>query len=326
MLDQINQWKTENQDNLPDFIIGGAMKSGTTSLHQILSKHPDIYMADGEIGFFDLDNILEHPDFNFFDGEQWHIQDISKNPCKAWKWYFDKFQNGKNKIKGEDSTTYLASSIAAERIAFQDKKIKMIFMLRHPTARTISNYFHLLKSGRAEYNLEDTLQYNPQSIIRRSLYKSQLEVYYKHLHPRQIKIVLFEDFIDAPKNTIKEICEFLNISFEKFKVDNLRIHSNKTLYPKYQNIQLIYNRFNRSLGKKRYSNSLPIKNDTIPKELGFKEKFLKKIHKKINPKSEKYKPIIKPATKDYLDNFFKKEMEGIDELTSMNIYNKWFSY
>ena len=172
---QSDNWKAKQPENLPNFIIGGAMKSGTTSLHAILNSHPDIAIAHNELGFFDIDSLLQHPDYNFFDANtiKWTKQSMQKEPERLWNWYYSQFKSSENKEKllGEDSTTYLTSEIAAKRIALQDKSIKLIFILRHPTKRTISNYLHLLKSGRAIYSLEDTLRYNPNSIIRRSLYK-----------------------------------------------------------------------------------------------------------------------------------------------------------
>lgn len=46
-----NNWISKKPNRLPDFIIGGAMKSGTTSLHSILNQHPDIAIAQEELGF-----------------------------------------------------------------------------------------------------------------------------------------------------------------------------------------------------------------------------------------------------------------------------------
>lgn len=47
-------WVSNQPEKLPDFIIGGAMKSGTSSIHQILNKHPDIFIAKDELGFLIL--------------------------------------------------------------------------------------------------------------------------------------------------------------------------------------------------------------------------------------------------------------------------------
>ena len=62
-----NNWKSNQPESLPDFIIGGAMKSGTTSLHAILNSHPDIAIVQNELSFFDIDCMLQHPDFNFYN-------------------------------------------------------------------------------------------------------------------------------------------------------------------------------------------------------------------------------------------------------------------
>lgn len=320
-------WVSNQPEKLPDFIIGGAMKSGTSSIHQILNKHPDIFIAKDELGFFDIDNICEHPDFNYFDNDKvWRTQNLDQDPKIAWSWYYDKFKESDRKIKGEDSTTYLASSIAAQRISKQSKEIKMIFVLRHPTARTISNYFHLLKSGRIEHSLEDTLQYNPNIILRRSLYADQLSHYYKYFNPNNIKIILFEDFITNKERVFKELCTFLEISYDKFSKEDFNLHINKTKYPKSQKIQLLYNRLNRSLRKTRYSNFTPFKHQNKTNKISFREKLLKKIHKKINPLRETYKPKIHMSTKKYLDDFFKENLRNIDDVTGEDIFNKWFKH
>ena len=94
-----NIWKATNHKLLPDFIIGGAMKSGTSTLHTILSHHPDIFIPSDEIHFFDIDNILQHPDFNFYENGKWVYQSMEKNPEKMWKWYHNKFEKHEHKIK-----------------------------------------------------------------------------------------------------------------------------------------------------------------------------------------------------------------------------------
>src|SRR5690606_38752775 len=94
-----SHWKSKNPDALPDFIIGGAMKSGTTTLHAILNKHPSIAMAHDELGFFDMDSILQHPDFNFFDTNknQWITQSMVSHPDLLWNWYGSQFEHLQNK-------------------------------------------------------------------------------------------------------------------------------------------------------------------------------------------------------------------------------------
>ncbi len=326
MSESINvNWISKQPNNLPDFIIGGAMKSGTTTLHAILNQHPDIAIAHEEIGFFDIDSIVQHSDFNFFQTKTktWISQSINQNPDLFWNWYFSKFPN-KKKVRGEDSTTYLASSLAAKRIAMQKKPIKLIFVLRHPTQRTISNYLHSLKSGRAIYSLEDTLRYQPQSIIYRSLYKEHLENYYKFIPHARIKIILFDDLIDSPKKCIKELCEFINVDFNLLNENAFAMHSNKTKIPKNIKLQLLRNRLLRYFGNYRYSSFLPIQPD-LQKEKPFIHKLIDKIHKRINPHNDNYTFNPEPETVQFLNDYFKTELEGIDALAKKDIYLKWFS-
>lgn len=69
-------WKYPPGMTLPDFIICGAMKSGTTTVHGILNRHPQIFIPDPEIHFFDIDDVLQHPDYFCFQGE-WYWPDIA---------------------------------------------------------------------------------------------------------------------------------------------------------------------------------------------------------------------------------------------------------
>lgn len=322
-----NNWISKHPERLPDFIIGGAMKSGTTTLHSILNRHPSVKMAQGELGFFDIDSILEHPDFNFFDkkSRRWTMQSMNENPEQLWNWYYSNFMQLKtDNIKtGEDSTTYLASSLAAKRIAAQQKPIKLIFILRHPTKRAISNYLHALKSGRATYNLEDTLRNDPNSILKRSMYKDQLEVYYKHIPFNRIKIVIFEEFISNPNKSICEICEFLDIDFKEFNEEDLKLHSNKTQLPKYEKMQLFRNRLLKYHSHHKYASHLPVK-PHIYYKLPLIYRAVNRIHKKINPMQQNLKYQANPSTVAFLDAFFKTSMDGLDELVNKEITSKWF--
>lgn len=76
--------------------------------------------------------------------------------------------------------------------------------------------------------MEDTLRFEPNSIIKRSLYKEQLEHYYKYIPKERIKIVLFEDLIVDSQATIMDICDFLGIDGLKIDGKAFETHSNKT--------------------------------------------------------------------------------------------------
>lgn len=115
----LKNWVAPKDELLPDFIIGGAMKSGTSSLHQILDSHPDIFIPDRELHFFNMDCLIQHEGFHHYNESKdvWTAQTMHSDPDSMWNWYQSKFQGKEGLVKGEDSTTYLASAIAAERIA-----------------------------------------------------------------------------------------------------------------------------------------------------------------------------------------------------------------
>lgn len=322
-----NLWKSKSPEYLPDFIIGGAMKSGTTSLHAILDAHPDVSIIKEELGFFDMDDLLQHPDFNFYNAEKgvWSTQSMTEHPELLWDWYHSNFKDLrlKSKLVGEDSTSYLSSNNAAQRIALQDKPIKLIFILRHPTKRAVSNYLHKLKSGRALYSLEDTLLYDPYSIIDRSLYHKHLMRFYKHIPADRIKIVLFEDFLQDKKACIKEVCEFLNIEFDKLDKSVFDTHSNKTKTPKHIGVQLFRNRLLKKMSNYRYSKFLPLQPE-LQKPLPWRYKLIDRLHKRINPHKIDYNFTASPETTRFLNNYFKTEFEGFDELINKKVYSKWF--
>ena len=319
-------WKAPKDAMLPHFIIGGAMKSGTSTLHTILDQHPDVFIPKEEIGFFDIDNIVQHYDFNFYDKGmgQWIAQDLSKDSEAYWKWYSEQFAGGDNILRGEDSTSYLASKFAAQRIALQEKPIKMIFLLRQPSKRAFSNYHHLVRSGVISRTFEDVLQYSPEKVLQRSRYKDQLEEYYKHIPKENIKVIVFEDLVADPEETMKDVCDYLELDFEKFESSALHAYANPGRFPLFPRLYRMKNAMNRRFGNTFYLENLPEK---APKSLvrgAWFPKVVNRLHGMINPLRPGNSPVMKPETHEFLDNYFKKELEGLDELVGAPILQKWF--
>lgn len=319
-------WKAPKDALLPHFIIGGAMKSGTSTLHAILDQHPDVFIPKEELGFFDIDNILQHYDFNFFDSRtrKWTAQDLANDPKSYWEWYSSIFSEGKEKLRGEDSTSYLASRFAAERIAVQDEAIKMIFLLRHPSKRTFSNYHHLVRSGVLSRSFEDVLQFEPNTVLRRSSYMDQLEQYYRLIPKENIKVVIFEDLVDNPKEILAGVCTFLGIDFNKFDASAFSAYANKGRFPMFPRLYRMKNAMNRRFGNTFYLKSLPEKAPNRLVRRAWFPKLINRLHGIINPLKERSSPKMKPETQEFLDAYFKKELHGLDELVGAPILQKWF--
>ena len=317
-------WIAPDANKLPDFIIGGAMKCGTTTLHTILNSHPKVFIPDEEIYFFDIDNILQHGDFNFYDKSRkaWIFQAMERDASKMWSWYLSKFNGYETMLRGEDSTTYLASPIAAERIAIQNKPIKLIFMLRQPTQRAYSHYCHLLSRGRATYSFEDTIRFDPQSILSRGLYKEQLEFWYNALPREQIKVILFEDFLANKQAVLKDICQYLQINFDALDREIIDTHYNKAKVSKWIDLKMKYNQWFRESANSHYFENLPFHSGDS-KKLPFVFRLTNRIDRIVNPQLEKLSRMD-ASTQAFLNQFYEKEMYGIDELVMQPIYDKWF--
>ena len=115
---------------LPDFIIGGAPRSGTTWLYALLDRHPDVFMARPvapEPKFFLVDDLYEK-------GLQYYSDTWFSTAAAA-------------SLAGEKSTDYLESGAAAGRIARDLPGVQLIFILREPTERAYSNYLWTRTNG-----------------------------------------------------------------------------------------------------------------------------------------------------------------------------------
>lgn len=322
----LDNWKAPDDAILPNFIIGGAMKSGTSTLHAILSKHPRVFIPSEEIGFFDIDNLIEHYDFNFYDKKfrQWTTQEMSTHPRRLWQWYSAKFEKGREYLRGEDSTSYLASDFAARRIAIQEPPIKMLFMLRHPVKRAFSNYHHLVRSGIIAHSFEDVLQFYPDLVLRRSRYRDQLKAYYKYLPKDNIKVILFEDLISNPKAVIDSVCEFLNLDSTQLDASVFETHSNPGKFPLFARLHRLKNLVLRSYGNTFYQQALP---NNAPKNVRGRSWFPKavnKLHGLMNPLKVRKSPSMNLETAQFLETYFRKELAGLDELVGEEILSKWF--
>ncbi|WP_259082583.1 sulfotransferase [Salinibacter ruber] len=137
---------------LPDFIIGGAMKCGTSSMHAILSSREDVFIPEGEVHFFTLGDPIQSPETVKFDPER---TVFNLNDEKKVEWYRSFFEGAdSDQLIGEDSTTYLSSRVAPERIRELLPDVKLIFMLRNPVDRSLSHYRHLSRPEKEHYDSE----------------------------------------------------------------------------------------------------------------------------------------------------------------------------
>jgi len=194
---------------LPDFIIGGAPRSGTTWLYELLDRHPDVYMSRP---------VKPEPKFFLVD----HVYD------KGLKFYAETGFAGAGdaRLAGEKSTDYLESSAAAERIAHDLPQVRLIFILREPADRAYSNYLWTRMNGLETEDLQTALRLEverekdlperwkftrPFSYFSRGLYADLLAPYFQRFPREQILILRFEDILDRPEDLAERVHRFLRI-------------------------------------------------------------------------------------------------------------------
>jgi hypothetical protein len=213
---------------LPDFIIVGAQKAGTTSLYKYLKMHPDVYMPeDKEPGFF----VKAFPDTDRFsdlyrpvNNEKVVPLDALKDGCFSLDDYKKLFANAtKRMVVGEASTPYLPSKNAAARIKELLPNAKIVVMLRDPIRRAYSAYTYNYSRGTEPAKTfsealsqelsggRDKWLYGWRYLYA-GRYSEHLSRYFEYFPLEQIKIVRFEDFKDNPQIVYQQVCDFLGLS------------------------------------------------------------------------------------------------------------------
>lgn len=213
---------------LPDCIIIGAMKSGTSSLYNYMSQHPQIFSSlKKEIHFFD-GGINPRID-SFMKGEMWYRAHfpLSRNMSD-------------DAMTLEASPLYIFHPLAPKRIFNLVPKVKIIAVLRNPTERAISHYFHSKRDDQEPLSIYEALQeeeerlkpiikaedYKNKDFIyhsykSRGIYHKQIEEYLKYFPRQQILVLSSEDLFGQPESVLERVFEFLNID-KKFKIKNLK--------------------------------------------------------------------------------------------------------
>lgn len=200
---------------LPNFIIIGAAKSGTTALYRYLRQHPDIFMSDRK----EPHHFSYTEETKKTNGPSDYIWTAITDPVE----YENLFSEVKDEIAvGEASPTYIYVPGTAERIYEKIPNANLIAILRNPVDRAYSAYMHLIRDDRETVNtfkealaLEDERIKNNWGPIyhytRAGMYYEQLTRYYKLFPKEKIMVIIYDDFKKQPLKIIQQIFEFLGV-------------------------------------------------------------------------------------------------------------------
>lgn len=232
---------------MPNFLIIGAAKSGTTSLYYILKQHPEVFMSP-----------VKEPHFFSHQGARPAFRGpgdsltMNRNAITTIKDYRGLFRGVTNeKAIGEASTSYLYTPKAPDRIKQQIPEARLIAMLRNPVDRAYSAFMHLSRDGREPHaDFARALEEEQRRIgdnyaplwqyTKIGMYASQVERYFKTFDRSRIKIYLYDDYKADAGAVVRDMFRFLGVD-ESYPV-NLRLQHNVSGAPKNRLINSLLSR------------------------------------------------------------------------------------
>lgn len=276
------------EPRFPNFLVIGGMKCGTTSLHNYLNQHPEIFMS-------------KNKEPNYF---------CEDRDYKTTKWYKDLFLASKEySFYGESSIGYSKChqfSNVPNRIKAVDPNMKLIYVVRNPIDRMVSEYRHLKWRDEIPVgtDINEYFQNFKNIAIQTSNYYEQIKPYLKCFKLEQILFLHFEEFKNYPYITLKKITNFLDLAdfsvevdFKKFNETNKKVRLNSFMTT-----------LNKGLSKAGSGESLTaikanLKKSKLIQKLGYTSSF---IEEKLDHRLEEK---IKAYLEDDMKKFF--EISGI---------------
>jgi hypothetical protein len=179
---------------LPDFLLIGAQRSGTSILHRVLSAHDEVYLPTSrkEVHFFDT---------YYYRGVHWYER------------YFPESSRAvAYSAIGEATPDYLGHPDAPNRIYATVPECRLIAILRNPIDRLYSWYGYCRRNRNMQSSLAEFI-----SADRTAL---EYGFYYKHLkrylalYPRSMLfVVIYEEFVEFPNLSLNRLASFLNLRY-----------------------------------------------------------------------------------------------------------------
>ncbi|OQY37242.1 MAG: hypothetical protein B6229_08725 [Spirochaetaceae bacterium 4572_7] len=223
--------------NLPNFILVGAAKTGTTFLLKYLEQHPDIYIPNSNELYF-------HSKLKNFQGP--YDKEKLKKQTRSFKDYIKYFKNyNGEKIIGEFATDYLYAyeeSIKSIKETI-GRDVKIIIVLRNPVDRSFSQYRHVVTKRQEPLEFWDAVNAQDErekkkwrwtyQYINTSKYYSQVKAYIEAFD--NVKVIIHEDIKANPKRTVEELYKFLGVEVKHFyniteKVNVKRVYKSKIFF------------------------------------------------------------------------------------------------
>lgn len=211
----ISRLLTSNLRVLPDFLVIGAMKAGSTTFHQYIINHPDVIPPIiKEVHYFDY----------YYGSTTWYRANFPKKD--------EMTKNGISFLTGESTPQYLFNPLAPKRVYDLMPNVKLIVVLRNPIDRAYSHYHHNVKKGNESMTFEDAIFqreeklnheheqfisnndydvvfYERYNYLNLGKYAEQLSEWFKFFPKEQFFICKTEDL---SSQTLMDVYDFLGLS------------------------------------------------------------------------------------------------------------------
>lgn len=269
---------------LPNLLICGAQKSGTSALRYYLGQHPDIFMADGEIHFFDDED-------HFSNGVEWYercFEDVTGET-----------------VVGEKTPDYMYHDYVPERIQRILPDAKLIFLFRNPVDRAYSHYWHERQRGREKLSFEEAIDAEEERLDKSGQYRSwfsykdrgkyavQVKRFLELFDRSQMLFLLTENLKERRHETLENVLRFLDMD-SSYEFDDLS---------------------KRHVGGKPKSSFL---SKLMGNSMISKVKPLYYAIKRLNVDFGQ-KPPMKAETRRHLRDYFEEYNRGLSELTGVDV-------
>ena len=268
----------------PDFLIVGAMKSGTSTLAHYLRQHAEVYMPDEEVHFF--------------------YEKGRGNWKKGVQWYESQFREASpNQIVGEKTPTYSYLPGTAERIHGVLPNVKLLWIFRDPIDRAYSNYWHAVCAGVESKSFAGAVHLEEQRIkkspwkgyVRRSVYSEQVERYLDYFDRNQMHFCLLENLKEAPISVLEGLAGFLGVNSSTFTNVAKSTRNNVTFIPRF-----------------------PLLRYAIRSVFG-QGSLVGRIEKRVNQRKKPGYPEMYQKISSDLQDYFAQYNNRLEELTDLDL-------
>lgn len=285
------------------FVCIGSQKAGTTSFHDILVQHPNV-------------GLPSHKETQFF------IDDAQYK--KGLSYYFNYHFKGtqKNAILGEVNPQFCYVEKTAQRLKQHFKDLKVVMIIRNPVDRAFSHYQMTQRRGLENLSFEIALEKEKErlsdehgqlhhSYADRGLYSNQIERYQKLFGVKNVKVIIFDDFIKSTPKVMQDVCDFIEVPQFDFNFD---IQSNQASESKSKWLRNFLYRpslLKKFLGKLLMSQKV---RDNVAQKLD-----------KANLKPGKKERLNGSTKKKIYQQYFINEIEALEKMLQKDL-SAWKNY